>query len=109
MFLKNEFWGVANRCFSESSGSWGFVLLPLCPPGDLHGKESACQILTRESAIQYQRPRFNLWVWKIPWGREWLLIPVFFSGKSQGQRSLAGYSTWCCKESDMTLLKNFSL
>ena len=28
--------------------------------------------------------------------------PVFFPGKSQGQRSLAGYSTWGRKESDMT-------
>ena len=26
----------------------------------------------------------------------------FFSGESHGQRSLAGYSAWGCKESDMT-------
>ena len=29
-------------------------------------------------------------------------IPVFLPGKSHGQRSLAGYSLWCCKESDTT-------
>ena len=29
-------------CFLESSDSWGFVLFPLCPPGDLDDKESAC-------------------------------------------------------------------
>ena len=28
--------------------------------------------------------------------------PVFLPEKSQGQRSLAGYSPWSCKESDMT-------
>ena len=28
--------------------------------------------------------------------------PVFLPGKSQGQRSLAGYSTWSCKESNTT-------
>ena len=28
-----------------------------------------------------------------PWRREWLLIPVFLSGESHGQRSLAGYSS----------------
>ena len=28
--------------------------------------------------------------------------PVFLPGESQGQRSLAGYSPWAHKESDMT-------
>ena len=28
-------------------------------------------------------------------------IPVFLSEKFHGQRSLAGYSPWGCKESDM--------
>ena len=28
--------------------------------------------------------------------------PVFLPGKSHGQKSLAGYSPWGCKESDMT-------
>ena len=39
---------------------------------------------------------------KIPWRREWLPTPVFLPGKSQGQRSLLGYSPWGHKESDMT-------
>ena len=33
---------------------------------------------------------------------------VFLLGKSHGQRSLAGYSPWCCKESDMTYWLNKS-
>ena len=32
--------------------------------------------------------------------RKWQLTPVFFSGKSHGQRSLAGYSPWHHKEMD---------
>ena len=45
---------------------------------------------------------FNSWAWKIPWRRKWQLAPVFLSRESHGQRSLAGYSPWRCKESNMT-------
>ena len=38
----------------------------------------------------------------IPWRKEWLPTPVFLPGDSHGQRSLAGYSPWGCKESDTT-------
>ena len=51
---------------------------------------------------QYGRPRFNPWVWKIPWRRKWQPTPVFLPGQSHGQRSLVGYSPWGCKESDTT-------
>ena len=37
-----------------------------------------------------------------PWRREWQLTPPFLPGESHGQRSLAGYSPWDCKKSDMT-------
>ena len=40
-------------------------------------------------------------VGKIPWKREWLPTPVFWPGEFQGQRSLAGYSPWGCKQSDI--------
>ena len=49
-----------------------------------------------------QRPGFDLWAGKISWRREWLPTPVFLPGKSYGQRSLAGYTLWGCKELDMT-------
>ena len=39
---------------------------------------------------------------KIPWRREWQPTPVFLLEKSQGQRSLAGYSLWGHKELDTT-------
>ena len=41
-------------------------------------------------------------VGKIPWKRAWQPTPVFLSGESHGQRSLAGCSPWGCKESDTT-------
>ena len=47
-------------------------------------------------------PGSDPWVRKIPWRRKWQSIPVFLPGKSHGQRSLAGYSPWSCKELDTT-------
>ena len=40
--------------------------------------------------------------WEIPWRRKWQPIPEFLPGKFHGQRRLASYSPWGCKESDMT-------
>ena len=45
----------------------------------------------KESACQYRRHGFNLWIGKIPWRRKWQPTPAFLPGKSHGQRSLAGY------------------
>ena len=49
-----------------------------------------------------QETRFDPWVWKIPWRRDWLPTPVFLPGEFHGQRSLEGYSPWSCEESDTT-------
>ena len=49
----------------------------------------------REPDCQYRRGkrcRFNPWLRKIPWRREWQPTPVFLPGESHEQRSLAGYS-----------------
>ena len=56
----------------------------------------------KESARQWRRHRFNPWVRKILWRRNWQPTPVFLPGKSHGQRRLVNYSPWGCKESDMT-------
>ena len=53
--------------------------------------------------------KFDPWVQKIPWRREWLSTPVFLPGECCGQRSLAGYSLWGCKESDTTEWLTLSL
>ena len=42
--------------------------------------------------LQCQRPRFDSWVSKIPRRRKWHPTPIFLSGESHGQRSLADYS-----------------
>ena len=52
-------------------------------------------------------PRFyikemNLQVCWIEWRREWQPTSEFLPEKSHGQRSLADYSPWDCKESDTT-------
>jgi len=49
-----------------------------------------------------QEMRFDPWVGKIPRRRKWQPTPVFLLGKSHRQKSVAGYSPWCHKESDMT-------
>ena len=41
-------------------------------------------------------------VWEDPLRRKWLSTPGFLDGEFHGQRSLAGYSPWGRKESDMT-------
>ena len=49
-----------------------------------------------------QETQVNPWVEKIPWRWDWLPIPVFLPGELHGERSLVVYSSWGCKESDMT-------
>jgi len=59
----------------------------------LSGKESTCQC---------RRCRLNPWVRMIPWRGKWQPPPVFLPGKSHGQQSLVGYSSWICQELDTT-------
>ena len=47
------------------------------------------------------RFRFDPWIRKIPWRREWQPTPVFLPGEFHGQRSLVD-SLWDRKQSDMT-------
>ena len=48
----------------------------------------------KESTCQCRRHRFDPWVGKIPWRREWQPTPVMLPGKSHGQKSLADSSAW---------------
>ena len=74
----------------------GTIFQRIAFPGGASGKESTCQ------RRRCRRWRFYPWVGKIPWRRKWQPTPVFLAGKSHGRRSLAGYSPWGHKESDMT-------
>ena len=68
--------------------------------------DSFCEVLGgpdgKASVYNVGRPGFNPWVGKIPWRRKWQSTPVLLPGKSHGQRSLEGYSSWGHKESDTT-------
>ena len=66
-------------------------------PAGLDSKDSACQY------------RFDPWVGKTPWRREWQLTPVFLPWEFHGQRSLVSYSPRGCRESDMTERLTLSL
>ena len=69
-------------------------------PWGLSDKESACHC--RDWGI-------SPWIRKIPWRKKWQPTLGFLPGESHGQRSLAGYSPWGCKESGKTgQLKNSS-
>ena len=90
----------------QEKGSWRKnilkrIFMNLCDlrglPRWFSGKESACQC---------RRCGFDPWVWNISWKRKWQPTLVFLPGKSQGERSLVGYSPGCHKESDMTKQKD---
>ena len=53
------------------------------------------------------------WIQSLNWEallvEEWKPSPVFLPGESHGKRSLAGYSTWGCKELDTTECLNTHL
>ena len=66
----------------------------------LSSKESSCQFK------RLQRHRFYPWVRKISWRKAWQPTPVFLPGESHGQRTLAEYSPWGCKELDTTQAHN---
>ena len=50
-------------------------------PSGASGKEPACQ------GRRHKRRRFDPWVGKIPWRRQWQPTLVFLPGESHGQRS----------------------
>ena len=62
-------------------------------PGGSVGKESTCNAGDPGSIPVSGR---------YPWRREWQPTSVFFPGESHGQRSLAGYGPWGCKQLDTT-------
>ena len=65
-------------------------------PGSKSGKEPTCQ------CRRHKRHGFDPWVGKVLRKRACQPTPVFLSRESHRQRSLAGYSPWRHKESNMT-------
>ena len=60
------------------------------------------QMVKHVPAVRETWVRFNPWVGKTPWRRQWHPTPVLLPWKSHGWRSLVGYSPWGHKELDMT-------
>ena len=67
---------------------------PTCPVGD---EQTNCGTSRgfpggsdgkKKIFLQFRRPRFNPWVGKISWRREWLPTPLFLPREFHGQRSL---------------------
>ena len=75
---------------------FSIVLIEQGFTGGASGKEPTCQ------GRRHRRHQFDPWLGEIPWRREWQPTPIFLSGESHGQRSLASHSPECRKESDMT-------
>ena len=53
---------------------------------------------------QCRRCGFDPWVRKLSWSFSWSILatPVLLPRESHGHRTLAGYSPWGCKESNVT-------
>ena len=84
--VTHRHWVQVVICISSSSLSLLSRIPLLGFPGGTSGKGPACQ------CRRPKRPGFDPWVGKIPWRRAWQPTPVFLSGESHGQRSLARYS-----------------
>ena len=76
----------ANQGRSSQETTWGRSSSTLGdgPPRTL----LVAQMVKIRICLQCRKPRFDPWVGKIPWRREWQPTPVSLPGKSHGQRSL---------------------
>ena len=69
-------------------------------PGFGFGSELGAQTVKNLPAMQDTQVRsLN---WEDPLEKKWQPTPVFLPGEFHGQRSLAGYGPWVCKELDTT-------
>ena len=64
------------------------LCLTLQPHGLTLSGSSVHGILQACVCLQCGRPRFNPWVGRIPWRRQWQPTPALLPGESQGWRSL---------------------
>ena len=106
------FWGLSVRmqCQADKESSKTLQVHSIMfPSGTATVYQGICTVRKlswvargKESTCQSRRHKFDLWVRKTPWRRKRQPTPVFFPGKSLGQRSLAGYGPGGHKESART-------
>ena len=63
-------------------------------------RDRECIVRTTQLPTTHIRDRMKL--------RAWQPSPVFSPGESYGQRSLAGYSSWGCRELDRTEVSEYA-
>ena len=107
-------WTVAHQAplCMEFSGQKYWSGLPCPPPGDLPNPGIKPRSLALQEDSLPSEPPGKLpcvcmcvcvYIYTYIYGRrKWQPTPVFLPGESHGQRSLADYSPWGCKELDMT-------
>ena len=107
-------WTVAHQAplCMEFSGQKYWSGLPCPPPGDLPNPGIKPRSLALQEDSLPSEPPGKLpcvcmcvcvYIYTHIYGRrKWQPTPVFLPGESHGQRSLADYSPWGCKELDMT-------
>ena len=77
----------------DSPGKEYFSGLPCLPPGDLPNPR--VEPKADSLCLQCGRPRFDSWVWKIPWRRDRLPTPIFLGFPYGSAVSLpAMWETW---------------
>ena len=90
----------------ETMQIWGKEALTEGPGGGKFGPQGTSQmalVVKSPPAIAGDvRDRAPSGVGNIPWRRKWQPTAGFLPGESRGQRRLAGYSPWGCKDLDMT-------
>ena len=87
---------------SNSLGPHGLKPAKLLGPWDSPGKNTGlgCHGLLQGIFLSLMSPSLTGGFFTI--SATWEASPVFLPGESHGPRSLAGYSPWHCKKSDMT-------
>ena len=105
--VETFYWSVGGSLRSSYNEQWNYLLgqeLPGISSKMCGGPNRA--VPYNSDGLKNLPPIQEIWLrslgWEDPWKREWQPTPVFLPGESHGQRRLAGYSPWYCKELDMT-------
>ena len=108
---RGDWWTTVHRveksrtCWSDLAYTWfsGQTTKNICKiqllslKNDLVRSEVSPGVSMVKNGAANKRHSFNLWFGKISWRGKWQPSPVFLSGKSHGQRNLAGCSPGGCK------------
>ena len=97
-------WSSWANVLGRSSLPWCLLLLfpvNLISRSAVFGASLVSQMV--KICLQCRRPGSDPWIGNgISWGWEWLPTPVFWPEQFHGQRSLAAYTPWGCKEPNPT-------